>query len=1787
MKHFLTCTLALVVAVSLAPSSIAQNYPLPRSEDEAPVLCTGCPDVNSAGQPNDGLPTVQYAPPLVDFVGRTVDSNAIQAWPNLGFRTARAKSIIIAEDRLPGVEDRIYFAFGEAIAGYSTSTMFSRLYRSGNAANWASVKDSPTKASRPNGIYEQYTKADVFMYPEKDGWIGTSVNDAQYVRGGWDVDDRGYIYAAYSVFGWGIVKDAGQTGMTLIKKVAQVNKVDSEGVTFDPTDVAASTVLVIPSNSKYYAVIGANDGASALWDVTTPTAPVYKSKSTDPRWLHKVAAKNQADGVVAVASGKSGDRLRIFTYDNFVSGGSAIVEFPADAGKWFSDAEFDEDGVLWVVQTSSGMADHVLWRIAPSGNTYTKTVLNVFSPKQFLPIAIGARDGWIAIAGEIRDGVYKTYNVQLFKLNGSTPQFVNTNDYFKKYYHRAPANYAEPGAFVTPDDIKVYKSGNKTYLIYHASGMGDVYELEGGDSISVSMRNDTDGDGYPYGEENPHATPEQDGPFPGDPVIFRAEPSNPAASYSLDWNFGNTEAGVSDNQREGATKINITHRFTGLNTSAKITSVKNVTATAQSDNNINDAFNVTLKVPVARIAIETEDGDIPVTGSGFEVVAGEKFVDASDGSVESHFATWTVAGNPAQKARPDTGVPVGTVGDDRTVSFSASYGKYDEDADPSTFSISSPYIASVSTKTYDVKAMIATVNPPTRSGEIVTFTGTGRYSRDPAVLSATQWNVKWTLTTGAAVGSPQAQAIHEQGPQTVAIGTIPDFEIDKDLLGTTNTITLEVSVDPGDIVISPAPPGVGGYTDNESVALPDPKITVTPGTCNAGSPCTLTVSSDSGASIGSWDHLWVVKLGNTTKKSGTTNPIVFTPDVAGSYTVTYTEKVFDINEVKNFTVEAPACSPVPDVSSFTLGIDCPNGCDPNKDIEFTAGTWHYTFQDCDKIEFDFGDGSPKVTTDKTERTVLHKYTSSGTKTVKMRVYNSASGSGVTRTETVSISGGGGGTCPAPGPISITTNCGGNCETGQSIKLTAKQGAGQSLAACHTTAWTIEGKPSTSTKSPSISYTSPGSYDITVVVASPDGGSETGETTITVVEGTGGGGDCPGPAASSNITLAVSCPGGDENCQTGEDIEFKAGAWQYSWQGCEEIEFDFGDGEKATTDSGNRTLYHQYGTNGSYTVVMTVRTDDNPTGVSVSKTISIGGAQALPTPELSYSTFSSSTNKGSTVTFTVTSNIPATGWVWNFGDGSGNDSSKSGDTGTTSTITHKYTKTGTFTVLVKARNAADIAAAPTGQVSRNITVNDAPEFGYQYLLPAVIHNGGAGGSVWRTDVQVYNPDPNVSADNPLVMVATFKGQDYPLSLATATHVYEDFLGTLLSGQNEQGSVVIRTNAQYAPQIWTRTYTQTAGGTFGQFIPAILLVDGGGAAAVGPSRSYLAGLRNDDRYRTNIGLINLGPTSADLSLRVYTEDGEWKKDFIRTVASYTLDTFSIKENCNGSATCVEVQGLPAGESFRIDLVVPEGKYAHAFASIIDGSTTDPVTIEAVRADELQNPAYRSITIPGVGRLPQGAGAWQSDVTIFNPDTEISAPLDLEYYNAAGTLVKTAHIVLRDGGVLQYRDIIAEGVFGSEVPPGVGTLKIRLSPDLPNTMFPMAFARTYFENGGSSYGQGVSGFAPTRTYVGPAKPAIIAALRNDEHYYSNVGLLNVSDVPTMVRVTVLHPTTGQAVKMDSILLAPNQSYLAPIDFSLGLTSATLKFEVIDGGHVWAYASVLDRQTKDPEYVPATALQ
>lgn len=454
-------------------------YPMPGSQSQPPVLCAGCLGSNASGQLNDGLPTYPYGSPIASHVGRYVDSQTTANYQNLGFRTARARTIRTFSQANGQAPPRVYIQIGNAVGAYALDTFFSTKLPAGPVSVGGVKTGSPVGGFGRSPL-EKITMWDGFFYPEAlaSGWY-TPVIDQQdpMAKGGpFDVDDRGYIYGSWPTFGWGIARDDGRTDATHFPKVVQmvysiagIDQTQYPNTQADPSGVTPNSILAIPSGGRYYAVIAGSSNSSAVFDVTVPAAPLYLAKY--PGTSKAILRYDRSDAHQRVAYVDATRNLQVYSYDALVSGGAPMAsEAKSDGG--FRDVAIDDAGNIWAIESTR------LVKLTPSGGGFVTTSYPSPFGSSFgsmSVLAVGA--GHLAVAGVTTAGTVAE-DVRLATIGAGAPVEVPLGGFFKNYYFGGAPGFAEPGPYTQPFDLHLISWNGKTYLMNSAEGLGDVFEIQ-------------------------------------------------------------------------------------------------------------------------------------------------------------------------------------------------------------------------------------------------------------------------------------------------------------------------------------------------------------------------------------------------------------------------------------------------------------------------------------------------------------------------------------------------------------------------------------------------------------------------------------------------------------------------------------------------------------------------------------------------------------------------------------------------------------------------------------------------------------------------------------------------------------------------------------------------------------------------------------------------------------------------------------------------------------------------------------------------------------------------------------------------------------------------------------------------------------------------------------------------------------------------------------------------------------------------------------------------------------
>jgi len=219
-----------------------------------------------------------------------------------------------------------------------------------------------------------------------------------------------------------------------------------------------------------------------------------------------------------------------------------------------------------------------------------------------------------------------------------------------------------------------------------------------------------------------------------------------------------------------------------------------------------------------------------------------------------------------------------------------------------------------------------------------------------------------------------------------------------------------------------------------------------------------------------------------------------------------------------------------------------------------------------------------------------------------------------------------------------------------------------------------------------------------------------------------------------------------------------------------------------------------------------------------------------------------------------------------------------------------------------------------------------------VIPAVGRAPGIGGTYWRSDVTVMNPNASqariswryLSAGSNNSMVGWSA-----LNLAAGeTRVLRD-VASAFGVQSGTGALEFAADGFVAPVVTSRTYTSTAdGGTFGQSIDPVT----GYRADV-----YVPGLRFDAAYRSNVGFYNNGDAATGVTAKLVNLYGQEVASAFISVPAHAPVQYSLSSlfpNVN----------LASYSTLTLHAHTGDGAILFGYASVVDNASGDPVFFAA---------------------------------------------------------------------------------------------------------------------------------------------------------------------------------------------------------------------------------------------------
>jgi hypothetical protein len=445
----------------------------------------------------------------------------------------------------------------------------------------------------------------------------------------------------------------------------------------------------------------------------------------------------------------------------------------------------------------------------------------------------------------------------------------------------------------------------------------------------------------------------------------------------------------------------------------------------------------------------------------------------------------------------------------------------------------------------------------------------------------------------------------------------------------------------------------------------------------------------------------------------------------------------------------------------------------------------------------------------------------------------------------------------------------------------------------------------------------------------------------------------------------------------------------------------------------------------------------------------------------------------------------------------------------------------------------------------------------YIVPAASHAPGAEDTTWVTDLQLLNPG---EGDAEAALAFLPAGGDNSGAAETTTTLsagtaveYLDVVSGLL-GRDGSGAIRIRTTTQLL--VASRTYNTAAAGTYGQFIPGV-----SAETAVAPgATTRLVGLVGNDSFRTNLGFANTTDQAATATITL--------RDVMGTAVSIrteTLEPFGwlqINRVFSGlgavNAAVAEIRNDSASAELQV------------YASVVDGTTGDPIYVTAVPEATPGSPVWLTAAAHANG---VGTSVWRTDIFVANPSDD-PATATLTWVGPSGQPSALATVEVAAGAIVRLDDAVS-GTFGKS---GSGAIRVATNAGRLEVT-----SRTYNQAETGTYGQFIPGVLESAA-LGTGELAYLPQLRQDDNFRTNVGFLNLSTSGIVVDVEYFDGTAGSLGTVSytvpaSSWMQANQA--PPADLASGF--ARLRSST-PNAKFFVYASVVDRGSDDPVFIPAT---
>ena len=440
---------------------------------------------------------------------------------------------------------------------------------------------------------------------------------------------------------------------------------------------------------------------------------------------------------------------------------------------------------------------------------------------------------------------------------------------------------------------------------------------------------------------------------------------------------------------------------------------------------------------------------------------------------------------------------------------------------------------------------------------------------------------------------------------------------------------------------------------------------------------------------------------------------------------------------------------------------------------------------------------------------------------------------------------------------------------------------------------------------------------------------------------------------------------------------------------------------------------------------------------------------------------------------------------------------------------------------------------------------------------VVHDDGAGGTSWRSDVVVSNQNSSSQTIRLTYQTASKAAFSKHRTLAGfATLLLEDLVTDLFRAGDGSGplEVEVVSGAKGAPVVVSRAYSENSFGNLGSGLPADVI----------PSTDVvsLPGLRHDDDFRSSVA-VTAGDQTVWATFELFRgSDGLVAGGVQRKIEAGQQKQWFINRLFGDLAQ----QGVPM--TVRVSLNRP----GIAYASLVDNDSTDSAVFLG------KQPSNEWI-VPAVARIPGSGGTfWNSSVSLWNT-TGNTCWVDMEYLpertdNSRGGRF-APRFKLNPYESRNIADVLLEEF---NVENGKGTLVIQTTR--PTTVTSRVFTGCQTCPFGGTSGNGVR-TAPSLALVSGQK--VLPGVRILDGFRTNIGVVtgnqsvsftfDLRDEGGTLRGTAFRTVPPRTMQQWGVGMLFGNGFVEPDPAGSVVVSANSPY--------LAYMTIIDGSSQDPVFV------